>query len=144
VCPTCGLALPAGSVSCPECGRAIAPRPPDEGNDALLKRRKNRRTTWLGVVGWSAALAVGVFLFQFGYGSIYLASILPLSACGLLYVWERGQGLRPGWQFYALSAMAVVVGVLYGFIFVLVPVVIYFLWIRRRTNRERTAAMTPA
>jgi hypothetical protein len=90
-----------------------------------------------------AALAIGFFLFQSGYGSIYLASILPLVACGLLYLWERSHGLRPGWQFYALSAMAVVIGVLYGFIFVLVPVVIFFLWIRRRTNKERSAGSTP-
>jgi hypothetical protein len=140
VCPSCGLALPAGSTSCPECGRAIV-RPPVGAKAASLKNNNNRsrRTTWLGAVAWFAALAIGVFLFQFGYGSIYLASILPLVACGLLYQWERSRGLRPGWQFYALSAMSVPVAILFGFIWVLVPVLIYFLWIRQRISRERLA-----
>jgi hypothetical protein len=142
VSPSCGLTLPAGFASCAECARAIAPRPPDEANAALLKKN-NSRATRLGTIACLAALAIGVFLFQSGYGTIYLASTLPLVACGQLYLWERNHGLRPGWQFYALSAMAVVIGVLYGFIFVLVPVAIYFLWIRRRTNKERGSGPTP-
>jgi hypothetical protein len=108
-----------------------------------LLKKNNVQTTRLGTIVCLAALAIAVFLFQSGNGSIYLASILPLVACGLIYLWERNNGLRPGWQFYALSTMAVVIGVLYGFIFVLVPVVIYFLWIRRRTNKERSAGPTP-
>ena len=54
----------------------------------------------------------------------------------LVYVWERNRGLKPGWEFYALSVVGSYAAGVFGFLWVLVPVLIYFLVMRYWLNRK--------
>lgn len=82
------------------------------------------------------ALLFGILTFQFGYTSIFLAFIVPAVACFLVYVWERNRGLKPGWEFIALSVLGTYAGGIFGFVYVLVPVFIYFLVMRYQLNKK--------
>jgi len=96
--------------------------------------------TWLGPVAGLAIVAASIILFQVGYGPIPLLVAIPLVPCALVYLWKKNHGLKPGWEFIALSGMSVVVGIYFGLIYVLVSILVYFLWIRYQTNKKNAAA----
>lgn len=132
VCPRCGLLLSAKTKSCPECGKELAG--PIQGIGVPRIEDHRRRNVLTGVIS-VVALVFGVATFQLGYTALFLAFIVPGIAFGLVYVWEKNRGLKPGWEFFALSAVGIYAGATFGFIFVLVPVLVYFLWMRYRLNR---------
>jgi hypothetical protein len=102
-----------------------------------------KRRAWLPYVAGLATLVVVNAAFQIGYGTIFLAFAVPALACLFLREWERARGLKPGWKFYGFSAIAVAFGTLFGFIWPLIPIIIYFLWLRRKTNRARSVTSGP-
>jgi hypothetical protein len=125
--------MPSGSTFCPQCGRYLSTQPASGEVRVPSKKRRNWVASIVGIV-----ILFGVDLgFQFGYGTIVLAFIVPAVACLLLYAWERSQGLKPGWKFCALSAAAIVLGTAFGFIWVLIPILIYFVLLYRKVNRTR-------
>jgi hypothetical protein len=134
VCPSCGYTLPSGSTFCPQCGRDLSVRPASGDVYVPSKKRRNWLASIVGIV-----VLFGLDLgFQLGYGGLVLAFVVPAVACLLLHEWERSRGLKPGWKFYVLSAAAVVLGTAFGFIWVLIPIVIYFVWLYRKMNRIRS------
>jgi hypothetical protein len=132
ICPRCGLVLSANTKSCPECGKELGK--PAEGTDAQPVEDHSRRNILTGTIS-IAALAFGIATFQLGYTALFLAFIVPSIAFALVYVWEKNRGLKPGWEFFALTAVGIYSGATFGFIYVLVPVLVYFFWVRYRLNK---------
>ena len=133
-CPRCGLALPAGTTFCPECGKDFAET--IKQSAARVQSNSNRRTNILAAAVGSAALAFGIITFQIGYTAVFLAFIVPGVAFLVLYAWERNRGIKPGWEFIALSVVGTYAGGIFGWFWVLIPVVIYFFafryWLERK------------
>lgn len=143
MCPRCGLSLPAGTKRCPECGKELVrpPKPPEADI-----RGANRRRSIQTAIGCSAALVFAIFTFEAGYTAIFIAFVVPAVAFALVYTWERNRGIKPGWEFFALSAVGTYAGGIFGWTYVLVPVVIYFLafryWLNRKARRLGALAGT--
>jgi hypothetical protein len=123
------LLLPAGSTFCPECGKDFREELLGKPSTAPSKE-DHRRMNLLTMILVPAALAFGILTFQFGFSALFLAFTVPALAFVLVYVWERNRGLKPGWEFIALSVVGTYAGAIFGFIFVLVPVLIYFIVMR--------------
>jgi len=132
-CPRCGLTLPSGTTFCPECGKDFREELRPTGTPTKPDYRRMNLATAIGV---PAALVFAVLTFQLGYTSLFIQFIVPAIAFVLVYVWERNRGLKPGWEFYALSAVGTYAGAIFGFLWVLVPVLIYFLAMRYWLNRK--------
>ncbi len=82
------------------------------------------------------ALVFAVLTFQLGITAIFIEFTVPALAFVLVYVWERNRGLKPGWEFIALSVVGTYAGATFGFVWVLVPILIYFLVMRYQLNRK--------
>jgi hypothetical protein len=134
-CPRCGLSLPGGSTFCPECGKDFREELLGFKQPEVPKKDYARMNLLTAIIA-PAAVAFGVVSFQVGYTSIFLAFIVPAVAFALVYVWERNRGLKPGWEFFALAAVGTYAGATFGFVWVLVPVFIYFLVMRYRLNKK--------
>ncbi len=137
-CPRCGLALPGGTTFCPECGKdfadTIKQRP-----TKLHSNNDRRQANIITAAVASGALAFGIVTFQVGYTAVFLAFIVPAVAFLLVYAWERNRGIKPGWEFIALSVVGTYAGGIFGWFWVLIPIAIYFFafryWLERKEPR---------
>jgi len=144
VCPRCGLSVPKGTKYCPECGKESGRLVAVKSVPAPMNNIR-RRNLIAAIVG-PAVLVVSFATYQLGYTSLLILFAVPAVAFMLVYVWERNRGLKPGWEFIALSAVGTYAGALFGWLWVLIPVLIYFVsyryWLNRKEMQRRMQVQT--
>jgi hypothetical protein len=126
--------VPKGTTYCPECGKETGPLVVSKGVEA--PKNDVRRRNLLTAIVAPAVLAFAIATFQLGYTSLFIIFTIPALAFGLVYVWEKNRGLKPGWEFIALSAVGTYAGAIFGWLWVLIPVLIYFVAFRYWLNRK--------